>query len=154
TDHKQARIRLSLELMNDAMRKYDGFFEYWTALEVLCDGKTNAIKSRLQKIYGLKNQQEAGIATGLSTLAEWRHQYVHAGVRPNLSADVERYIQLLFLDLLRHEVGLKPRGHLAGIQHAEGYDLSPIGLADRRTDEQRKAGQELMNKLKGGDTSS
>lgn len=127
--------------MNDAMRMNDAFLEYWTALEVICNGKANRIKTRLQKIYKLINQQEAGAATGLNTLAKWRHEYFHLGIRPSLSPDVERYIQLMFLDLLRFEIDLSPRGHLAAIQAAEGYDLSPIGLEDKRTKDQREAAE-------------
>lgn len=136
---KQDRISLSLRLMNEAMRKYDGFFEYWTALEVVCDGKANRIKKKLAEIYGIASHKEAGEATRLSLLAEWRHDYVHRGKRPNLTHDVERYIQLLFLDLLRAEIDLPPRNHLPSLQRAPGYDLSPIGLPDNRTEDQKNA---------------
>ncbi|MDX2056722.1 MAG: hypothetical protein SFV24_02900 [Gemmatimonadales bacterium] len=134
-DPKKPRLLLALQLMNTAMRKDHGFFEYWTALEVACDGKRNRIQSRLAAIYGLKNHVEAGEVTRLSVLARWRDRYVHRGERPPLSPDVERYLQLLFLDLLRDQLELPPRRHLATIQQASGFDLTPLGLEDRRPDE-------------------
>jgi len=56
----------------------------------------------------------------------------------------------LFLDLLRQALGLPFRAHLAGMQKAVGYDLSPIGLADTGTAEQK---QEATAPLQGGATS-
>ena len=138
---KRRRVELALELIDAAMRKDHGFFEYWTALEVICDGKTNKIKTRLKNLYGLKSHQDAADQTGLTTLAKWRGDYVHKGIRPPLTADIERYLQLLSLDLLRQEIDLPPRNHIAGIQRATGYDLSPIGLLDNRTEDQRKGRQ-------------
>lgn len=123
------------------MRKNYGFFEYWTALEVVCDGKANRIKERLKQIYRLQSHKEAGEKTGLDVLAKWRGEYVHKGKRPIISADVERYIQLVFLDLLRAEIDVPARHNIAAIQGARGYDLSPLGLADNRTQEQKQASQ-------------
>src|SRR5262249_16633513 len=74
----------------------------------------------------------------------WRGDYVHKGKAPFLSADVERYVQLLFLDLLRHELDLPQRRYAAAMQKAVGVDLSPIGLADNRTDEQKRILAEAM----------
>jgi hypothetical protein len=93
---------------------------------------------QLAKVYGLSNHVEAGKVTRLDVIAGWRHDYVHKGKRPPLSADVERYIQLLFVDLLRHELNLPPRRHLGAIQRAPGFDLTPLGLPDNRTEEQKE----------------
>jgi len=136
---KKGRIQLALRLLNGAMRENEGFLEYWTALEVVCDGKTNRIKDRIAQIYRVKSQQDAGRLSGLTALSVWRGEYVHKGIAPKLTTDVERYLELLFLDLLRYELGLTPRGHAGGMQQAKGYDLSPLGLADNRTEEQRAA---------------
>lgn len=127
-EDRRRRLLLALQLVNHAMRSNFGFLDYWTALEVVCDGGSNRIKSTLAKIYGIKSHNEAAEATRLSVIGQWRHDYVHRGLKPPLSSDVERYIQLLFLDLLRHETGLPPRGHLAGIQKASGYNLSTLGI--------------------------
>jgi len=45
-----------------------------------------------------------------------------------MNADVERYLQLLFLDTLRFELGLPSRGHLAAIQNSANFDLSQLGI--------------------------
>lgn len=127
-EDRRRRLLLSLQLVDHAMRSHFGFLDYWTALEVVCDGQSNNIKAALAKIYGIKSHNEAATATGLDVLAQWRHDYVHRGIKPVVSADVERYMQLLFLDLLRHQLGLPLRAHLAAIQGAEGYNLSPLGI--------------------------
>lgn len=136
---KKGRIELALRLMGTAMREDQGFFEYWTALEVVCDGKSNRIKERLGKLYGLKSHKEAAELLGLGTLVKWRGDYVHGGKAPSLTADIERYLQLLFLDLLRHELDLPTRSHAVALRQASGYDLSPLGLRDNRIEEQKKA---------------
>lgn len=136
---KRSRVRLALQLMDSAMRAHHGFFEYWTSLEVLCGGKANAMKARVARIYGIKSHAEAAAASGLKTLTDWRHDFFHRGIRPVLAADVDRYIQLLFLDLLRDEIDLPVRGHLGALLGTEGYDLSPLGLPDNRTEEQKRA---------------
>lgn len=137
-ESKRGRVNLAIRLMNTAMREKFGFFEYWTALEVITNGKSGRIKARLGKIYGIKNHKEASDLAGFTTLEQWRHNYIHRGISPIVNADVERYLQLLFLDLLRQEIDLPHKGHIAGMQAAAGYDLSPIGLADKRTQEQKE----------------
>ncbi len=73
---------------------------------------------------------------------------MHKGIRPLLSPDVERYIQLMFLDLLRYEIDLSHRGHISSIKRASGYNLSPLGLADNRTEDQKKAVRKIKkNKI-------
>ena len=136
--NKKRRIELALQLMNEAMNKEYGFFEYWTALEIVCDGKSGKIKNRLADIYEIASHNEAAEKTGFKKLAEWRHDFIHKGIRPIISADVERYIQLLFLDLLRNELELPRVGNIASIQNSQGYNLSPLDLKDNRTKEQKE----------------
>jgi hypothetical protein len=77
---QRGRLELSLRLMDAAMRRDQGFFEYWTALEVVCDGKAGRIKERLARIYGLRSHAEAARQSGVEVLARWRGDYVHKGV--------------------------------------------------------------------------
>lgn len=135
---KKGRIRLALGLMDEGMRVSYGFFQYWTALVVLVNGRAGTIKSRLAKLYKIPSHAVLAESSGLKTLSDWRHGFFHEGVRPPLSADVERYIHLLFLDLLRQELDLEPRYYVASLLKAPGYDLSPLGLEDQRTDEQKE----------------
>ena len=124
------RIDLSLEFFNRALNGEEPFFNYWTALEILCKGKSQKIRMRLKECYGLDNVGDVDRFTGFGVLSNWRHEFFHKGIRRQLLADVERYIQLLFLDLLRYEIHLPKVGHIAGIQQASGYNLSELGLAD------------------------
>lgn len=131
------RIDLSLEFIEKGVRENNGFFNYWIALEILCNGKAPKIRSKLQQCYKLKNTKEAEELSGFKTIAKWRHSFVHEGIKTTLSSDVERYVQLMYLDLLRHELDLSPRFHTASMQRTSGVDLSPLGLRDNRTDEQK-----------------
>jgi hypothetical protein len=128
-DNKRRRLLLALQLVDQAMRSRFGFLEYWTALEVVCDGRAGSIKTALSKILGLQNHNEAATVSRLGVLAEWRHAYVHQGIAPNMNVHVERYLQLLFLDLLRHQLGLEYRAHFMSLQTTHGVDLSQLGVA-------------------------
>lgn len=139
----RGRLQLALRLMDSAMRSHQGFLEYWTALEVVCDGKSGRVLDRFRRIYGLKNHKDAAALSGLGVLTKWRHEFVHRGREPRLTADIERYLQLLFLDLLRLELGLESRLHTGSMQQAKGYDLSPLGLRDNRTEEQKAAARDV-----------
>jgi hypothetical protein len=131
------RIRLGLDLLNAGMRKDEGFFEYWTALEVLVDGRSGKILARMAALYGVKNHRVLAQQTGFRVVSGWRNDFFHRGIRPHVTADVERYLQLLFLDLLRAEIRLKPRYHLPTLLRAPGYNFTPLGLSDSRTDKQK-----------------
>jgi len=136
---KRARVELALEFFSKALQEEDSFFHYWTALEILCNGTAQRIRERLKSCYSLKSLKDLGDATGFNQIAKWRHDFFHKGIKPKMSADTERYIQLLFLDLLRQEVNLPLAGHLAGIQQWKGYNLSELGLPDNRTEEQKES---------------
>lgn len=69
---------------------------------------------------------------GFGVLEKWRHNLVHEGILPVVSASVERYLQLMFLDLLRLELELPARHHMLLMQQASGYDLTPLGFGKTR----------------------
>lgn len=125
---KRRRVELALDLLGKATRGEETFFDYWLALEVVCDGKKGKIANRLGATYGT-NSHKAAYLTGLSTLGRWRDNYVHKGIRPPVTATIERYLQLLFLDLLRHEIDLPPRCHAGAMLNSPGHSLAEIGLA-------------------------
>ena len=141
TAHREIRqrINLALSFFERAIREDDQFFYYWTALELLCNGKAQRIRSRLQACYHVKSVKQVDEELGFAVVARWRHDYFHKGTSPTISADVERYLQLMFLELLRFELGLSRKGYLVGMLRSDGFDLSSIGLADRRTPEQLEA---------------
>lgn len=130
------RLELALDFFERAVRHEEEFFNYWTALELVANGKAQTIRSRIQQCYSLTSVGDVDRATGFGAIAKWRHEFFHRGMRPLLSSDVARYVQMLFIDLLRSELRLELRGYLASIQEAVGCDLSPLGLPDKRTADQ------------------
>ncbi len=125
----QSRIGLALSYLEKAQRQNEGFLDYWTAMEILCKGKAQKIRDCLQKCYSFQSRRDVDEKLGFGVVAKWRHDMIHKGLKPVVSAHVERYLQLMFLDLLRHELAMKTMGYTAMMQHAKGYDLSPLGLA-------------------------
>lgn len=138
------RVEMALEFYGRALGGDEPFFNYWTALEILCNGKAQRIRHRIMRCYKLKSLSHVDRETGFRHISSWRHDFFHKGVRPDLDADVERYMQLLFLDLLRYEIDLPTVGHLAGIQSARGYITLKVGLSDNRTEEQESIGSESI----------
>ncbi len=137
SEESRRRIELALEYFDKAQQQEDAMFYYWTALEMLCGGRDKTIRLKLKECYELDNVDVVDRATGFGFISQWRHGFFNQGLRPSLSSDVRRYIQLLFLDLLRHELHLPWVGYLAAIQQAPGYNLEDIGLADNRVSAQR-----------------
>ncbi len=134
----QRRMRLSLEYMYEAIQDSD-FYRYWTAFEVLCGGGANVIRAKIQKAYAdkFRTQQEVDDRLGLRCIATWRRELIHDGKRVHLSADEERFLQLLYLDLLERELWLPAKQHAGALASSPGVNLFRIGLADNRTEEQK-----------------
>ena len=121
------RVLLSLDYFNRAFDELDSFFFYWVSLEILCNGQSQAIKQKLKDALGLKSIKQVE-ETGFGVVAKWRHEFFHNGIRPVILADVDRFIQLVYLDLLRFILKLPPACHTLSIINAPGYDLSSIGI--------------------------
>lgn len=136
-DPLRRRIQLSLRFFYRSFEFDLFFFNFWTALEVLCDGTAPKIRSVLQRAYQLARQHDVDSAFGFATLSRMRHDLMHKGVQPRLNVDCERYLQLVYLDALRHVLALPPRHHAIGMLSVRGYDLRPLGLPDNRTNEQK-----------------
>jgi hypothetical protein len=88
----RSRIELSLEFFNKALREEDSFFYYWTAMEILCNGKAQKIRHRIKECYSFNNLKEVDEKTRFGIIAQWRHDFFHKGERPYIEKDVERYI--------------------------------------------------------------
>lgn len=134
---RRGRLELAIEYLGRAIRNNDDFFCYWTALELVADGKAPKIRGMLQRCYGLKSHAPIENSTGFPTLRNWRHGFIHGGIRPHLTPDVARYLHALFLDLIRFELDLPPLHLLSSTQSQSGYDLRPLGLPDSRTEAQK-----------------
>lgn len=127
-DGKKARIRRSLEFYQSGKVAHDTalsekFFFYWTAIQILCEGGgTMQTNRQLQSIYGFsKKQVEADLLW--KGIVDLRNSFFHAGVKIELHKDAERYLQFLFLDLLRCELGLDPVGAALSSQAYLDLDL-------------------------------
>jgi hypothetical protein len=124
---KKDRIKRSLEFYHSGKASPDTahgekFFFYWTAFQILCEGGgTMQTNRQLQSIYGFsKEQVEADLLW--KGIVDLRNNFFHAGVKIHLYKDAERYLQFLFLDLLRHELGLDSVG--AALSSHSNLDLS------------------------------
>ena len=108
---KKARIKRALEFFHSGKSARDigrdeKFFFYWTAITVLCEGKGTAdINARLQAIYGF-SFKEVEEKLRWKDILKARNLFFKQGKSIHLHKDAERYLQLLFLDLLRHEIDL------------------------------------------------
>ena len=149
----KGRILLALEFFTRAVRAQHPFFEYWTALELVCGGKSQRIKERLKECYGMSNVGAVD-KIGFGVVAQWRHRFFHKGARPSLSADVQRYLQLMFLDLLRRELNFPAKLFVPHVIEAAGYDFRSIGLRDNRTPEQLEAEKRLREGNSGSDNAA
>lgn len=124
---------------------------YWIALELICDShEENGIVGKLSKTYGIPFKTIKKEDTlGHKSLLRSRHNFFHKGVRPNLSADVERYFQLILLDLLRNELKLQPKQHAIAFLKTQP-DLFALGLTPKRDDEagQVKKAEPISEEIK------
>jgi putative endonuclease len=106
------------------------FVDHWTACEILCEGKrAPEMRRRLQKHYSLRERGDVDRLFGFKTLERWRHELFHRGIYPKFKPEVGRYMQMMFLDLLRHELNLGGPGYMQIFLRSPGYDLSELGIA-------------------------
>lgn len=122
---KKERINRALEFFHSAKSspdksKGEKFFFYWTSFQVLCEGKgTMATNSQLQSIYGFSKEEVEDLLLWKGVLNA-RNDFFHHGKKINLHKDAERYLQLLFLDLLHHQLGYAPvRAALNSKEHLD-----------------------------------
>lgn len=111
---KKHKINLSLRFFQKGKTAFDSdesFFLYWTAIIALGTSKTEKINEKLQTLYSLS---KAEVEEQLKW--EWayraRNDILHNASSINFHMHIERYFQVLFLDLLRLELGLSHNGYL------------------------------------------
>ncbi|OGA49710.1 MAG: hypothetical protein A3F74_19225 [Betaproteobacteria bacterium RIFCSPLOWO2_12_FULL_62_58] len=108
------RVLFSLELFERAAQQLSGakFFYYWIGIEVLCGSYgMQSILSRLEKAYGTKR---AYVQNDLGFTQVWRMrtELFHHGQQHDMPQDVERYVQAMFMDLVRFHLDLPCRRHM------------------------------------------
>lgn len=139
------RLELAIEFFNRALDDDDSFFNYWTAFEIACNGSAQAIRHKIKTALDLPSLEEVD-QCGFREIARWRHQFFHKGLRPTLTAETDRFLQLLFIDILRQELGIAPIKHTLAMIRNGGYDLSPLGVQGRMNPERTSEENTTPNK--------
>ena len=140
-DSVRERCQLSIEIFERGIEEYskdtrksDAFLFYWIAMEILCGGE-GRIETALQNAYRFKDREEVQTKLGTSAIRGWRNGMVHDGKRPPTNHYVERFMQLMFTDILRSKLELNSIGLALSFSKSAGVDLSEIGLENLKTDE-------------------
>ncbi len=121
------RLILAVQLFEKAAREESpaNFFLYWVSIEVLCDThKTGAIKKKLKQSYS-KSMSFIQNDLGFEALINLRTNVFHNGQAVNLGVDAERYIQVIFLDLLNAILGENCERYVEKYIES-GFDLSVL----------------------------
>ena len=126
TDPNRIRIERSLVIFRNAQHIEEGFIYYWISLETLCG--TYQLKSKLQQCYKLSDTSAVEDLFKVGMMKELRNDLVHEGARYNISGDVERFVQVMYLDLLRFELGLTHLGYMQRLKNTPGVNLEQIGI--------------------------
>ena len=143
-ENERGRIELAIQFLERGIDEYkkdirisDALLFYWIALEALCGGVAR-IETSLQNYYRLKDRSAVQTTLGTKAIRDWRNDLVHDGIKKELTPSVERYLQLMFLDILRYQLHLPPINLALSFADSPGVDLSPIGLANRGDAEKLK----------------
>lgn len=138
---KKNRLKFAIELFGKGFADVTlGLFFYWSAFEILCDGGSGTIRNKLLSSFGVpKYDWKKDDPLGFEAIRCNRNMLVHQGLHQELPIGVERYIHCLFVDLLRHELGLSHMDYAGGLRKSPGWDLSGIGLKDTRSEEQKSS---------------
>ena len=108
----KSKIHRALECHQQALSCPDGendskFFFYWTAITVLSGQGTLRTNEKIQKIYDVSKEHVEKVFLW-KNIVTVRNNYFKEGKKVNFNQDEERYLQLIFLDLLRHQLQLTP----------------------------------------------
>lgn len=107
---KSNRVRLSLKFFQKGKNTFnddESFFLYWTAIIALLEeSKTMYINKKLQSLYSM-SQEDVESKLMWKWAYQVRNDILHNAKSVVFHMQIERYFQLLFLDLLRGELGLK-----------------------------------------------
>jgi hypothetical protein len=104
----RSRVLSALELFEKGSEETGGLkaFFYWVAAEVLCNtDKSACILDRLSKAYAVKRGFVQNYL-GFDLIKDLRTDLIHHGLTHDFPQDVEKYIQSMFMDLLRFHLGL------------------------------------------------
>jgi hypothetical protein len=128
---QKGRIELATQLLERAFLAQGAFkfFSYWVALEVAANThSTGKIVTLLMKAYGRSSRGYVLNDLGFEFLRATRTAVFHNGEHYEAPSDVERYVQCLFLDVVRAKLGLKCREYMATAVK-EGFDVKRLDRA-------------------------
>jgi hypothetical protein len=109
----RTRLRRATGFFDKALSENDEAFKfssYWIALEIVVGGKSDAIRSKLAAAYEQRNKKFADDKLMFKEIEGMRHDLIHKGIFSLLTSYQERLMQLLFWDIVIHQIGLRPRG--------------------------------------------
>jgi hypothetical protein len=111
-EREQNRLALALRWFRNGQVEMDGsdaFIKFWIAIETLAfpEGDTNVrpANQKLARAYGL-DFQDAAEKFGLGRMQGFRSDMIHNGAMKPVYAQILRYLEAVFVDLLSEELGL------------------------------------------------
>ena len=120
------RIKLSLRWFESAMRKsgVDSFLSFWIALETLAMDDTNIrpINETLAHVYGASTQ-EVAIKFGVGRVFGLRAKIVHQGRMASFHANLQRYLEALYSDILLAKLKLPPEHRAQNVLDDPEFDI-------------------------------
>lgn len=129
-DEVAGRLRLALEYLASGTES-SSFLDYWMALEIAVGGNANTIRAFLQKAYPSLGHRGVDEQLGLMHFRDWRVKFVHHGAKIHLSAEVERLLHFMFLDIAAVLLKLPQRSILLNAAQSMAIDLRSIKPLDR-----------------------
>jgi hypothetical protein len=125
----QNRLELSLRWFKSALFEMDGsdsFLKLWIAIETLAlpQGDTNVrpANEKLARAYGI-GLKEAAHRFEIGRIQGFRSDMVHDGIIKPFHAQLRKYLEALFLDLLNAELDRPCQRKAAAVLDEPGFDL-------------------------------
>lgn len=125
-EDKKKRVVFALELFADASSSNSlptrtTVFNYWSAIEYLCD--TTETKALLKALFKNAPLNQPSSEFFFKKVRIQRHNIVHKGHSPQSSPYIlERYLQVVFLDMLYSFLELPYQGYLNQFTNRHGTD--------------------------------
>lgn len=105
---------------------YQKIIYYWIAIDSLLPCGNGAIYQKFYNIYKhevMHNKNYINDVLGINKAKKARNDYQHKGIKYALVENQERYLQMLFLDLIKHELKLPFKRHLANFIETTQFDI-------------------------------
>lgn len=122
------RIELSLRWLEGALYEsgIDALLKYWIAIEALVMPDTTNVRpmnERLMAIYALPDHSRANDTFFTGRLQGLRSQVIHNGLIVPINANLLRYLEALYCDLLLGVLNLPTERRAQTVLQVSGFDL-------------------------------